>query len=185
MHAPDDNPPPFPPIRWGLAGLRTEAAPEFRWLWHGYLAARVVTLLTSQWKTGKTTLTAVLLSHMKNGGTLAGLPLAAGRAVILSEESSETWLLHWRVLEALFRRADHKLSRADLFDGWPAEERPDSATLYRWLRRAVEQGLLRQDGLGKCKEPFRYWLPESEARWRENPLARILMPELFRSPSPR
>jgi hypothetical protein len=43
----------------------------------------------------------------------------------------------------------------------------------------LEQGLLRQDGLGKCKNPFRYWLPESKARWRKDPLSIFRMPELF------
>jgi hypothetical protein len=46
----------------------------------------------------------------------------------------------------------------------------------------VERGLLRQDGLGKSKDPFRYWLPESEKRWRKDPVALIRMPELFQPP---
>ena len=33
------------------------------WLWRGYLAHGFLTLLTSQWKTGKTTLLAVLLAR--------------------------------------------------------------------------------------------------------------------------
>src|ERR1051325_6318306 len=50
------------------------------WLWHGSLAPGNVTLLTSQWKSGKTTLVSVLLDRMKAGGQLAGLPVAAGKA---------------------------------------------------------------------------------------------------------
>ncbi len=340
-----------PPLRWGLAGLRTdESEPQLRWLWQGYLVPGAVTLLTSQWKSGKTTLTSILLSRMKTGGVLAGLTVTAGRAVVLSEESAEQWLLrgrrldlenhvgwycrpfqgrpsprqwqtlldhvaeeaaergvslvvvdplaaffpgksendaaamldalaplqrlaarglsvlvlhhpskkergdapsgrgsgallacadilvemrcyrrptdsdrrrrlfalsrfdetpreliielnadgtdylasgsfadeefadHWRLLESLFRQSERKLSRDDLLSGWPAEDRPDPSTLYRWLRRAVERGLLRQDGMGKSKDPFRYWLPESEERWRKDPLALIRMPELFQPP---
>ena len=74
------------------------------------------------------------------------------------------------------------MSRDEILAGWLAEERPDAVTLYRWLRRAVESGRLRQDGLGKCKDPFRYWLPESEDRWRRDPVALIRMPELFQPP---
>lgn len=347
MHAHDDAPLAFPPIHWGMASLRAQTNPTIHWLWHGYLVPGAVTLLTSQWKTGKTTLTSVLLSRMKTGGTLAGLPLAAGRAILLSEESPQQWLLrghqldlenhvgwfcrpfrgrptrpqwhhlldhittiavergvslvvvdtlaafypgksendagamldalaplqrlaaqglsvlalhhppkrergdgpsgrgsgallgcadillemrwyrraaesdrrrrllalsrfddtprqlvvelnaegtdylshgnftdvefadHWRSLETLLRQASYKLNRAEILAGWPAEERPDAITVYRWLRRAVELGLVRQDGLGQRQHPFRYWLPESEERWRKDPIALIRMPELI------
>jgi hypothetical protein len=97
--------------------------------------------------------------------------------------ADEEFATHWCLLEGLLRQAESKLTREDILAGWPAEERPDAATLYRWLRRAVDRGLLRQDGVGKCKAPFRYWLPESEERWRKDPLALIRMPELFRPPS--
>jgi hypothetical protein len=73
------------------AGLRAQAAAERRWLWHGYLAPGRTTLLTAQWKTGKTTLLSVLLSRMKEGGALAGLPVAPGKALIVSEEYNSDW----------------------------------------------------------------------------------------------
>lgn len=76
-----------------FADLQNVEIVERNWLWHGYLAAGNVTLLTSQWKTGKTTLLAILLPHMKKGGTLAGLPIRAGTAVVLSEEGPEQWKL--------------------------------------------------------------------------------------------
>jgi hypothetical protein len=68
------------------------------WLWHGYLAAGNVTLLTSQWKTGKTTLVAVLLARMDRGGTLAGLAVRPGKSVIISEECHMNWLQRHRKL---------------------------------------------------------------------------------------
>src|SRR5262245_22364871 len=61
------------------------------WLWHGYLLPGAVTLLTSLWKSGKSTLLSVLLSRLKTGGVLGGLPVRAGRAVIVSEEPAELW----------------------------------------------------------------------------------------------
>jgi hypothetical protein len=61
------------------------------WLWRGYLARGHVTLLTSQWKMGKTTLLSVLLARMAVGGTLAGLGVAAGRAAVVSEETRDLW----------------------------------------------------------------------------------------------
>jgi AAA domain-containing protein len=75
----------------GLDGLRAAAGAKVNWLWRGYLAPGTVTLLTSQWKAGKTTLLAILLDRMRQGGDLAGLPVRAGRAVVLSEESPALW----------------------------------------------------------------------------------------------
>jgi hypothetical protein len=62
-----------------------------RWLWHGYLAAGATTLLTAPWKAGKTTLLAALLRHLCTGGSLAGEPVVAGRALIATEEDATLW----------------------------------------------------------------------------------------------
>ena len=61
------------------------------WLWHGYLAPGQVAMLISQWKCGKTTLLSVLLARFKTGGVLAGLPVAATKAIVVSEESRPQW----------------------------------------------------------------------------------------------
>src|SRR5690348_4131710 len=83
---------------WGLRSLESAVASGLRWLWQGYVAAGNVTLLTSQWKTGKTTLVSVLLSKMKAGGDLAGLAVQPGKAVVLSEEGPSHWLTRARKL---------------------------------------------------------------------------------------
>lgn len=66
--------------------------PNGDWLWRGYLKRRSMTLLTSQWKTGKTTLMSILLSKLGRGGEFLGQPLQAGRAAVISEEAEENWL---------------------------------------------------------------------------------------------
>lgn len=71
--------------------LQAAADPRIDWLWHGYIAAGNVTLLTSPWKAGKTTLTAALLARMQSGGELAGRAVQPGRAVVVSEESAALW----------------------------------------------------------------------------------------------
>jgi AAA domain len=78
--------------------LSRQAAAPTRWVWHGYLAAGAVTLFTSRWKAGKTTLLSVLLSRLKAGGELAGRPVAAGRAVVVSEEAPALWAQRGRRL---------------------------------------------------------------------------------------
>jgi hypothetical protein len=52
--------------------LERRPAMPVSWFWYGYLGPGKVTLLTSQWKSGKTTLLALLLARMQSGGVLAG-----------------------------------------------------------------------------------------------------------------
>jgi hypothetical protein len=82
---------PTPDLRVVYLDGPGETAPQVPWLWRGYLAPGNLTLLTSQWKAGKTTLVATLLARLATGGTLAGLPVRAGRAVVVSEESIDHW----------------------------------------------------------------------------------------------
>lgn len=316
----------------------------FSWLWDGYLACGNFTLLTSQWKSGKTTLISVLLSRLKQGGNLAGMTVHPARACVISEESRQQWhlrhqkldlahvyficrpfkgkpehhdwlalldkvaalalhhgiklliidtlasflparteslaaplmqslfplqrltalglavlLLHhprkgeplpgqaargsgalpafvdvilemsccphapaddrrrrilafsrhdctpsqcvvelnldgndylshgdfqdddfaanWKVLRMVLEDAPDKRSRKQLLEDWPADfTRPQELTLWRWLQRAINLGLVLQEGSGRKNDPFRFWLPNQEAIWKQNPLW-----ELYRS----
>ncbi len=138
MKSPDPtSPPPSPdfavnapdfPLVWGASGLARAVPAATPWLWQGYLAPGATTLLTSQWKSGKTTLTSVLLAKLKTGSELAGLPLAAGRALVLSEESLEQWQRRSRQLDF----GDHI--------GWvcrPFKARPTQAEWLTLLDRVV------------------------------------------------
>jgi hypothetical protein len=69
------------------------------WLWEGYLVRGGVTLLTSQWKSGKTTLLSILLGRLAKGGTLADLAVQPGQAVVISEESPALWTPRHRLLQ--------------------------------------------------------------------------------------
>jgi hypothetical protein len=73
------------------------AATETRtdWLWKGYLAPGCMTMFTGQWKLGKTTLIALLLSRMGTGGELVGQAVRQGKSVVVSDENPDLW--HLRV----------------------------------------------------------------------------------------
>jgi hypothetical protein len=71
--------------------LATISPSPLDWLWHGYVAAGNITLLTSQWKAGKTTLLSLLLSRRKTGGKLAGLAVKPGKTLVISEEPPALW----------------------------------------------------------------------------------------------
>jgi hypothetical protein len=89
----------IPPIVPLAELLSTPAATGVAWLWEGYLAAGKVTLLTSLWKMGKTTLLSVLLAKMKAGGELAGRPVSAARPLIVTEETPDYWVERGRRLD--------------------------------------------------------------------------------------
>ena len=71
--------------------LANAAQKRLSWLWHGYLAPGKVTALISPPKAGKTTLLSHLLSRSAQGGPFAGLPVAPGRAIVVSEEAASDW----------------------------------------------------------------------------------------------
>jgi len=60
------------------------------WLWHGLIARGSVTLFTSQWKAGKTTLLAGLMQQFAAGGKFLDRPVKPARVLFVSEESERT-----------------------------------------------------------------------------------------------
>ena len=128
------SPSPAPGVNalW-LDGLREAAAARLPWLWQGYLAPGNVTLLTSQWKAGKTTLLAILLDRMKRGGELAGLPVRAGKAVVLSEESPA----HWCKRSEKFDFAGHVC--------WVCRPFADKPRPVQWLRLVDDVSALHRE----------------------------------------
>ena len=74
------------------------AAPATDWLWHGYLARGNLTLLTSLWKAGKTTLVTGLLQHLGSGQAFLGRDCKPTRSLVVSEESREHWVERLRTI---------------------------------------------------------------------------------------
>ena len=72
--------------------------PALDWIWHGYLARGNLTLLTSLWKAGKTTLVAGLLQKLAAGGDFLGCECQGARTLVVSEESHEHWRSRLRVI---------------------------------------------------------------------------------------
>jgi len=68
-----------------------QPAESKRWIWEGYLAPGLITLFTSVWKSGKTTLVSHLLSKRKTGGVLAGCAVAPGVSAVITEEPAALW----------------------------------------------------------------------------------------------
>lgn len=62
-----------------------------KWIWDGYIAPGQIALLTSLWKSGKTTLLAHLVAARKDGSDVAGRRVAPGVSVVISEEAQPDW----------------------------------------------------------------------------------------------
>jgi AAA domain len=77
------------PIQWNYE--RPQVAPATQWIWPGLLAAGNLTLLTSVWKAGKTTLVSLLLDRRREGGLLLNREVAAGGTIVVSEEDAGLW----------------------------------------------------------------------------------------------
>jgi hypothetical protein len=136
-----------PPLHvLSLEQLRAVTDRRTRWLWQGYLAAGGVTLLTGQWKVGKTTLLAALLAQLQAGGDLGGRTVSTGKAVVVSEEEGDHWL----------RRAE-RFALGDHLQ-WmyrPFHDRSSPAQWLAFLRDFVES-------LANSKPPQRLRTP----RWK-------------------
>jgi hypothetical protein len=78
---------------------------------------------------------------------------------------------NWARVRAVLEDATRKLTRRQLRAAWPADDpKPADITLWRWLDRAVGQGLVRRDGSGRSHGAFRYWLPGKEEAWQQDPV---------------
>jgi hypothetical protein len=93
----------------------TDTDSPVEWLWDGYLARKQLTLLTGQWKIGKTTLLSALFARLGRGGELAGQRVRPGRVIVFTEENRGLWRR---------RIARHQLGDWVSFDFEPFAYRP-------------------------------------------------------------
>jgi hypothetical protein len=78
----------------------------------------------------------------------------------------------WPVLKEILKNATRRMSRPDILRHWPENHpRPKMTTLWNWLERLVRERKVLQEGVGRKKDPFVYWLPGMEAKWQQDFLA--------------
>lgn len=110
--------PPLPPLRFrDLCALEDEG-PAADWLWRGYLAPGVLTVLSGKPKGGKSTVTFNLLKALESGGEFLGQPAKAAKTVYLSEESPRS--LRQKIARFGLQPGNiHVLTRRDAFPRRP------------------------------------------------------------------
>ena len=83
------------------------------------------------------------------------------------EHQVDPFFAHWGRIRMVLEDAPKKLTRQAILEDWPPDfPVPSLASLWVWLDRAVQLGLVACEGAGRRSDPFRYWLPQCEADWR-------------------
>lgn len=109
---------------------------------------------------------------------------ASHEYVLASEPIGDLFTGGWPVLRVVLEDATHKLTRKEILKQWPDDfPKPDPKSVWQWLDRAVQEGSVLCDGLGRRAHPFRYWLPGMEERWIDRGLYLEDLPDI--DPPPR
>jgi hypothetical protein len=74
-------------------------SPPVEWVWEGIVAERNITLLTSLWKAGKSTLLAMLLARRHSGNALLDRFIQPGGSAVVTEEPADLWQRRARHLD--------------------------------------------------------------------------------------
>jgi hypothetical protein len=82
--------------------------------------------------------------------------------VVVGNESGDDFAANWEILAAILAAAGTPVSRQEMCERWPKHRcPPHDATLWRWLRRAGQLGLIAVTGAGTKHAPFRFELKAS------------------------
>lgn len=90
---------------------------------------------------------------------------ADGGDYLAASDAAGTPLVRtWPEVHAILAGASDRLTQDEILEQWPTADRdpPDRSTLFRWLTRATQQGLIRRSGAGSRGARYRYWLPGHE-----------------------
>lgn len=115
---------------------------------------------------------------------LVELDTERGHYVRCADQIEDEFIGGWPVLRVVLEDATQKLTRIGVMQEWPSDfPKPSPVVLWRWLDRAVAEGLILRDGLGRKNRPFRYWLPGAEDRWIERGLYLEDLPDIDPPPA--
>lgn len=135
------------------ADLKNVASEQTHWVWNGYVAKGSTTLLTSLWKSGKTTLLSHLLAALaKKHSDFCGRALTPVKSLVVSEESKSVWAQRVRQLD---------ITENVWVSSRPLTFRPDSLAWVSLLQHVVQE--VKQFGIGLVVfDPLANFMPGEE-----------------------
>ena len=96
---------------------------------------------------------------------------AEGTAYAVLQEMDEEFPEYWPLLFRVLQEARRELTRQEIYERWPGDAvRPHKTTLWRWLDKVLERGLIVTTGEGRQKDPYRYCLPQKLEAWKNDPI---------------
>jgi hypothetical protein len=85
----------------------------------------------------------------------------------------------WPTLQAILDGSTKKLTQQEIIYAWPAVHPcPATATVWRWLDRAVAAKQIFREGKGTRNAPYRYWSASLEKKWQKEPWLRDMNTDL-------
>ena len=123
------------------------------WLWEGMLAAGNVTLLTSVWKAGKSSLLALLLAGRREGAVLLGRLIEAGASAVVSEEPAELWRRRARNLfQFSFSDQSRRIGPVAMLQKFASNLRPRAGSQRAKFVQRFLRAELRNTGRLRCPQ---------------------------------
>lgn len=93
---------------------------------------------------------------------------AGGEFRIVGDQPERQFQENWEAVMEVLREHPEPLTYTDILHWWPEEAgRPGRSSLFRWLNKAHERGLVRRTGRGVRMDPWRYWLETDADRERD------------------
>ncbi len=94
--------------------------------------------------------------------------------VLEVDDNEDDFRQYWDVLRMVLDDARRPLNCRQILDDWPDDyPKPADRTLFRWMAKAVQLGLVRQEGTGRKGDAYRYWLPGAEKKWEDDPIYQL------------
>ena len=103
---------------------------------------------------------------------------ATGAFAVVADPRGRAFEENWEAVRGVLVGRGGAITPREVREFWPDTTRPSLSTLYDWLGRAFERKLVRREGRGTSRDPWRYRLENADdAYYDRNELPPLRWPE--------